>query len=209
MAEIVVRNWRNEALRTLELDDRVFAYPFKEHLVYEAMCAHLAGARRGTHKTKNRSEVSGGTRKPWAQKHTGRARHGDIRSPLWRHGGTVFGPQPRDYRWGMSKRARRNALRSVLALKHRAQELVCLESLELPSPKTREFRRVLREELGLKGKVLFLQEQPHRNLELASRNLPGLKVVPVLGANVVDLLRHDVVVASEAALLRLAEVLTR
>ena len=99
MAEISVRNWENEILRTLELNPAVFDYPYKEHLIHEAVLAYQAGGRSGCHKTKNRVEVSGGTRKLWRQKHTGRARMGDNRSPLWRHGGTVHGPRPRDYSW--------------------------------------------------------------------------------------------------------------
>jgi hypothetical protein len=99
MAQIPVRDWNNKTLRTLELDEAVFGYPLKEHLIYEAVCAYRAGGRSGTHKIKNRSEVSGGTKKLWKQKHTGRARVGDNRSPLWRHGGTIQGPVPRDYSW--------------------------------------------------------------------------------------------------------------
>ena len=103
MAEISVRNWNNETVRTLELSDTVFDYPLKEHLVFEAVLAYRAAGRAGTHKTKNRIEVSGGTRRLWKQKGTGRARMGDNRSPLWRHGGTVHGPQPRDYSWKFPK----------------------------------------------------------------------------------------------------------
>src|SRR5210317_1720637 len=117
MPEITVKNLSNQTLRTLELDPAVFDYPLKEHLIYEAVLAYQAAGRRGTHKVKNRREVSGGTRKLWRQKHTGRSRVGDNRSPLWRHGGTVHGPVPRDYTWGMPKRMRRNAIRSALAQK--------------------------------------------------------------------------------------------
>ena len=107
MPDITVRNWNNKELRTLELDEAVFGYPMKPHLVYEAVCAHRAGGRGGHHKVKNRVEVSGGTRKVWRQKGTGRARVGENRSPLWRHGGTVHGPSPRSYAWAMPKRMRR------------------------------------------------------------------------------------------------------
>jgi large subunit ribosomal protein L4 len=209
MAEIVVRNWDNQTVLTLKLDDGVFGYPYKEHHIHEAMCAFRAAGRRGTHKTKNRSEVSGGTRKLWKQKHTGRARMGDTRSPLWRHGGTVFGPQPRDYAWHFPRQMRRNAIKSALAQKLREGRLVCLESLDLPSPKTRELETRVTSGLGVSGKALLLPEETLRNLELAARNNPRLTVARALGASIVDLLAHETVIASEGALLRLAEVLAR
>ena len=119
-------NWKNKTVRTLELDPEVFDYPLKQHLIYEAVWPTRPAGRRGTHKTKNRVEVSGGTRKVWRQKGTGRARVGDNRSPLWRHGGTVHGPQPRDYSWNFPQDAA-NALRSALAQKLRDGKLVCLD----------------------------------------------------------------------------------
>lgn len=209
MAEIAVRNWENEVIRTLELDDAVFAYPLNEHLIHEAVCAYRAAGRRGTHKTKNRVEVSGGTRKLWRQKHTGRSRIGDIRSPLWRHGGTVHGPQPRDHSWRFPKRKRRNALKSALAEKHRMGKLVCLEALELSSHRTAELEKMVSGGLGIKGKVLLLEAEASRNLQLAARNNPRLTVARALNASVVDLLRHETVVASETALTKLTEVLAR
>ena len=136
MAEIAVKDWKNKTIRKLKLDDAVFEYPYKEHLIFEAMLAFRAAGRRGTHKAKNRVEVSGGTRKVWRQKGTGRARVGDNRSPLWRHGGTVHGPRPRDYGWSFPKRMRRNAIKSALAQKHREGKLLCLNALDVESPKT-------------------------------------------------------------------------
>jgi len=209
MPEISVRNWDNQVLRTVALDAAVFDYPAKPHLVYEAVCAYQAGGRRGTHKTKNRVEVSGGTKKLWRQKGTGRARMGDNRSPLWRHGGTVHGPVPRDYAWSLPRRMRLNALRSVLSEKLRHGQLVCLESLEPASPKTQALDRVLRDKLGLAGKALLLPLDDQPNLELAARNNERLSVVRALGVSVVDLLGHETVVTSEAALARLTEVLQR
>ncbi len=209
MAQVPVLNWNRETVRTLELPDAVFTYPSKEHLVYETVCAYRAAGRAGTHKTKNRSEVSGGTRKLWKQKHTGRARMGDNRSPLWRHGGTVFGPRPRDYAWDLPKKMRRNALKSVLAEKLREGRILCLESLDIASPKTRELEAALSGKLGVSGKALLVPEASGPNLELAARNNPRLKVVRALGVSVVDLLDHDTLVFSEPALRRLAEVLAR
>lgn len=209
MAQISVRNWKNEELKTLELNSTVFDYPLKQHLIWEAVQAYRAGGRAGTHKTKNRKEVSGGTRKLWKQKGTGRARVGDNRSPLWRHGGTVHGPQPRDYSWNFPKRARRNAIRSALAQKLRDGELTCLESLALESHRTKGLEEALAGGLGLAGKTLLVTTDEERNLELAARNNPRLKVVRALSVEVIDLLHHERVVFSEAALVRLSEVLAR
>jgi large subunit ribosomal protein L4 len=209
MPEISVRNWKNEAIRTLELDPAVFDYPMKKHLVYEAVLAHQAGGRSGTHKVKNRVEVSGGTRKLWRQKHTGRARVGDNRSPLWRHGGTVHGPTPRDYSWKFPKKMRRNALRSILAQKLRDDLLVCIETFNLETHKTADLERSLASDLGIVNKALLVTDEAERNLELAVRNNPRLKVVRPLAVNVVDLMYHDTVLFSEAALTRINEVLAR
>ena len=209
MAEITVRDWSNKPLRTLQLDPAVFDYPVKEHLVYEAVVAYQAAGRRGTHKTKNRVEVSGGTKKLWKQKHTGRARMGDNRSPLWRHGGTVQGPVPRDYSWRMPRRMRRNALRSVLSQKLREGRLVCVADFELASAKTRELDRAVTSGLGVAGTTLLVPVEHVSNLDLAARNNPRLTVVRALGISVVDLLDHETAVFSEAALQRLSEVLAR
>jgi large subunit ribosomal protein L4 len=209
MAEIDVRNWKNNTVRTLELDPDVFDYPLKQHLLYEAVLAHQAAGRRGTHKTKNRIEVSGGTRKLWRQKHTGRARVGDNRSPLWRHGGTVHGPQPRSYAWRFPKKMRRNALRSALAQSLREGKIICIEQFELDSHRTKDLEQALAGGLGITGRALLIPAEEERNLELAARNNPRLKVVRSLGLNVVDLLHHDTLLFSEAALKQLSEVLAR
>lgn len=209
MAEIAVKNWKNETVRTLDVSDDVFNYPLKSHLIYEAVCAYRAGGRAGTHKTKNRSEVSGGTKKLWKQKHTGRARMGDSRTPLWRHGGTVFGPQPRDYSWAFPRRMRLNAIKSALAQKLRDGKVVCLEAMAVPSARTRELEKSVGQGLGVSGKVLLMSEVEDRNLALASRNNARLKLVPPLGVSIVDLLEYDTVVVSEGAFRKLQEVLTK
>ncbi|HXV76060.1 MAG TPA: 50S ribosomal protein L4 [Candidatus Polarisedimenticolaceae bacterium] len=209
MPEIAVRNWKNEPVRSLDLDASVFDYPLKKHLIYEAVLAYRAAARAGTHKVKNRVEVSGGTRKLWKQKHTGRARMGDNRSPLWRHGGTVHGPQPRDYSWKFPKRMRRNALRSALAQKLREGKLVCIEAFDLPSHKTQEFDRAVAGGLGIHGKTLMVPAETEEKLELATRNNPRFTAVRALGVSVVDVLGHDTLLFSEEALRRLSEVLAK
>ena len=207
MSEIQVRNWTNKKIRTLELDPAVFDYPYKEHLVWEAVQAYQAGGRSGTAKTKNRVDVSGGTCKVWRQKGTGRARVGDNRSPLWRHGGTAHGPQPRDYSWNFPRRMRLNALRSVLAQKHRDGQVVCLEDLAVKEPKTAALENRLSGKLKLSDKTLLVPLEEDRNLELAVRNNPRLSVVRALGLSVVDVLDCDTMVISEPAIKRLSEVL--
>jgi large subunit ribosomal protein L4 len=209
MAAISVRNWKNKELRSIDLDPAVFDYPMKEHLVFEAVTAYQAAARAGTHKVKNRIEVSGGTKKLWRQKGTGRARVGDNRSPLWRHGGTVHGPRPRSYAWDFPKKMRRNALKAVLAQKYRDGQLVCLDSLALESPKTRDLEQAVRKSLGLERRVLFLSREREPNLELASRNHPNLDAARALGVSIVDLIECDAVVIAEDALVELSEVLAR
>ncbi len=209
MPKIPVLNWQNKQVRTLDLDAAVFDFPMKGHLVYEAVCAHRAGGRRGTHKVKNRVEVSGGTRKVWRQKGTGRARVGDNRSPLWRHGGTVHGPTPRDYSWSFPKRKRRTALKCAISEKVREGKLVCVEAFGLESHRTRALEESLANGLGLAKRTLLMPLEDERNLLLAAGNNPRLRVVRALGVSVVDLLRHDTVVISEEALKKLGEVLAR
>jgi large subunit ribosomal protein L4 len=207
MPQIEVKDWKNATVRTRELDPAVFEYPMKEHLVYEAVCAYRDGGRRGTHKVKNRVEVSGGTRKLWRQKGTGRARTGDNRSPLWRHGGVVHGPTPRDYSWRLPKRMRRNALRSLLSQKLRDGQIVCVEGFALSGHRTKELESAVRGGLGIEKRALLLPLDEERNLSLAARNNPRLTVVRALGVSVVDLMSHDIVVISDEALGRLSEVL--
>jgi large subunit ribosomal protein L4 len=207
MAQIEVRDWSNKTLRKLELDADVFEYPWKEHLVWEAVQAYRAAGRGGNAATKNRVNVSGGGKKPWKQKGTGRARVGDNRSPLWRHGGTVHGPQPRSYAWKFPRKMRLNALRAVLAQKLRDGEIVCMEALEFAEPKTKSLELALATKMGLQKKTLLVPLDDERNLELAARNNPRLNVVRALGVSVVDLLDCDNVVMSEAAIKRLSEVL--
>jgi large subunit ribosomal protein L4 len=209
MPAIPVRNWKNEEVRSFSIDDAMFSYPLKEHLIYEAVCAYRAAARRGTHKTKNRTEVSGGTKKLWKQKHTGRARMGDNRSPLWRHGGTVQGPVPRDYAWDFPKKMRRNAIKSALAQKLRDGKVVCVEGFELKSHKTKDLESALAKGLKVAGKTLLVSERERENLERAAKNNPRLTAVRALGMSIVDLLDHDTLVVSEPALKKLHEVLSR
>lgn len=207
MPELKIRNLKNETIRTISLPDEVYAAPLHRQMLYEAVRQYRNNARAGTHDTKNRKDVSGGGKKPWRQKHTGRARHGSTRSPLWRKGGTVHGPTPRSYAFHLPRKVRHGALRSALSIKVRDERLVAVDSLEVQAPKTRELVRVLEEGLGISSRVLLVSETGSRNLELAARNNPLVKVVRPLAVNVYDLMTHDWVLASEAALGALTEML--
>jgi large subunit ribosomal protein L4 len=174
--KVPVLSIQNETVREIQLSPTVFAGGVNGHLIYEAVRHHRAGARRGTHMTKNRALVSGSGRKPWRQKGTGRARVGDAATPLWRHGGTVFGPQPRDYSYSMPKKARAAALRSVLAQRLQEGALKVVEGFPLEAPKTRALRGLL-DGLGVAGKAVIVEHEPADALILSSRNLPGVRVV--------------------------------
>jgi large subunit ribosomal protein L4 len=203
-----VRNWDNKVVGEIELPSEVFSYSSRPHLVYEVIKAYLAGLRRGTHATKTRSMVSGGGKKPWKQKGTGRSRHGSIRSPLWRHGATTFGPQPRSYAVKVNIKAKKNALKSVLSERLAGGQLHVLESLEIDSHRTKEFLARLAK-LGLAGeKVLLVDSFENLNLMLATRNRPELDTADALHVHVYQVLEARQVVFSRRALAQLSEVLS-
>ncbi|HET6372054.1 MAG TPA: 50S ribosomal protein L4 [Candidatus Polarisedimenticolia bacterium] len=204
---VKVRDLENREVREFSLPGTVFSVEPNRPLIYEAVRAYTAAARRGTHDTKTRAEVSGSGRKLWKQKKTGRARIGSVRSPLWRHGGTVHGPTPRSYAYAFPRRKRAGALRVAMSQKLREGRLMIVDNLELDSHKTKAFaQRILK--LGVQGSALLLDEPVPRNLNLAARNLPTCKVGRASGVNIVDVLRHDWVVVTEAGARKLSEVLT-
>jgi len=206
--KIDVRNWDNEVVGNLELPDELFARQVSEHLVWEVVRAHLASRRRGTHKTKERGEVAGTGTKPWKQKHTGRARVGERRSPLWRSGGTVHGPRPRSYVMKVNRKARRIALQGVLSQRLAEGRLLVLDSLTLNQPKTKDFIAHL-DRLGVQGeKVLLVEGLENLNLHLASRNRPEVKMLDAASLNAYEVLNHRWIVASEPAVRSLVEVLS-
>jgi len=206
--KIEVRNWDNKVTGKMELPDAIFARKVNQHLVWEVVRAYLASRRRGTHKAKERSEVTGTRSKPWRQKHTGRARAGSRQSPLWRSGGTVHGPRPRSYAQKVNKKARRAALSGVLSQRLAQGRLLVLDSMELDVPKTKDFLARL-DGLGVRGeKVLLVDGLENLNLHLASRNRPELKLLDASSLNAYEVLNHRWVVASEPALRALAEVLS-
>lgn len=205
-AKVKVKDLNNKDVREVPLSAEIFGADPNRSLVYEAVRAYLAAGRRGTHSTKTRAEVAGSGRKLWKQKKTGRARIGSVRSPLWRHGGTVHGPTPRSYEYKFPRRKRAGALKVALSQKLREGRLLVLDNLSLDTHKTKAFAGKLAS-LGVQGSSLVLDEPVRHNLTLAGRNLPDCKVVAASGVNIVDLLRHDWLVVTEAAARKLEEVL--
>jgi large subunit ribosomal protein L4 len=197
MAKIPILNESGQVAGELEVPAEFFSYPVKQHLLYEVVVEHQAKQRRGTAATKTRAEVSGSNRKPWRQKGTGRARVGSIRSPLWRKGGTVHGPQPRDYKYDMPKQARRNALRSALALRFAEKRLLVLADANLKEPKTKEASRLLKA-LELDS-ALIVDRAANKNLFIAVRNIPKVKAADVDHLSVFDVLAHKWLVFTQRA----------
>ena len=203
MLKLDVLDKGGKTARSIELPDGVFAYPAKDHLIYEAVINYQANQRRGTAATKTRSLVTGGGKKPWRQKGTGRARAGSSRSPLWKKGATTFGPKPKDYSYEIPKKARRNALKSALSMKLKANRILVLEDLALAEAKTKAAAAWLK---GLKvDSALIVDGADNRNLFLALRNIPKVKAVDPLRLNVYDVLDHKWLVFSEQALTSVME----
>jgi large subunit ribosomal protein L4 len=192
-----VWNTANEQVGTLELSGPAFGGEVNEALLWEVVRMQLANRRQGTHDVKSRSEVRGGGRKPWRQKGTGRARSGSTRSPVWRGGGTAFGPTPRDYSYSMPKKKRRAALYSALAAKVRDGELLIVDSLALPEAKTKALVSVLKA-LNLENVLVVIPEKDV-TVERCARNVPWVKVLRLEGLNVYDILRHEKLVMLKGA----------
>ncbi|HXE75926.1 MAG TPA: 50S ribosomal protein L4 [Candidatus Xenobia bacterium] len=206
MPTVDVKNLANKKVGTVELRDDVFAARVNEALLWESVRHYLAGLRRGTHKTKTRGEVSGGGKKPWRQKGTGRARAGSTRSPLWRHGGTTQGPQPRDYSYDFPHKKLLGALRSALSAKLEAERLTVVDSLALETHKSKALRQAL-DKLGADKTLLIVDANGDRNLRLASRNLRGVKLVASHEVHPYHLLSHDRVLFSQAAVEKLQQAI--
>lgn len=206
MPSVDVIDLNNQKVGTVDLADEVFAAPVNEDLLYEAVRHHLAGTRRGTASTKTRHEVAGSGKKLWKQKGTGRARMGSIRSPLWRHGGTTHGPQPRDYSYHLPRKMQLGALKSALSAKLRDGELRVVREFAIAEAKSKLMRQTL-DTIEVKRTVLLVDNSDNRNLQLSSRNLPGVKLVLSRDVNVYDLLGHNQVLMTEAAAKKLSEAL--
>ncbi|QHJ69652.1 50S ribosomal protein L4 [Planococcus halotolerans] len=207
MPKVALLNQTGSQVGDIELNDYVFGIEPNESVLFDAVIAQRASLRQGNHKVKNRSEVAGGGKKPWRQKGTGRARQGSIRSPQWRGGGVVFGPTPRSYSYKLPKKVRRLAMRSALSTTVVNENLMVLEGLTFDAPKTKSFLQ-LQNDLSLGKKVLFVTEDVNENLALSARNVQGMTVISATGINVLDLLGHDKVVMTKAAIEKIEEVLS-
>ena len=201
-----VLNANNEKVDSLELPSAIFDAPVKPHLLHDIVRMQLANRRQGTAKSKGRSEVSGGGKKPWRQKGTGRARAGTTRSPLWRHGGTIFGPHPREYGFQLPKAARRQALCGALTAKAQEGAIRLLESLSLEKPSTKAMRSLLRG-VGVQGKALVVLPGRDEVVEKSVRNLPEVRVLTVQGLNVYDVLKADTLIMTPEGVHTLREAL--
>lgn len=207
MVDCVVQNWQGEEVGQATLDLRVAKEGTAAHIVHRAMVRQMTNARQGTASTKTRAEVSGGGRKPWRQKGTGRARAGSNRSPLWRGGGVIFGPKPREFNLKMNRKERRLALRT--ALQGRANDLIVVEDFteQLPRPKTKEFVSAMtRWGVPTDAKVLVILPELAEMVYLSARNLPKVKLIAANNLNVYDLLNADKVVTTSIALAKIQEV---
>ena len=207
MPVVDVKNLDGKKVGELELADAVFAAKVNPHLLYETVRWYLASQRAGTHKTKGRGEVAGSGRKLWRQKGTGRARVGSIRSSIWRKGGTVHGPQPRSYAYRLPHKMFLGALRSALSAKLADQKLTVIDAWTLETHKTKAFRQVLDRLHGETRTILLVENAANRNLEFASRNLDGVKLVSPAALQPYDLLRHDRLMISKDAAMKLGAAL--
>ena len=204
MAKVTVYNMKGSEVGSLELNDAVFGVDVNEHLVHMAVVQQLANNRQGTQKAKTRAEVSGGGRKPWRQKGTGRARQGSTRSPQWTHGGVVFAPTPRDYTFKLNKKEKRAALKSALTAKVNDQKFIVLDELKLDAIKTKEFKTVL-DNLKVEGALVVLNDND-QNVILSARNIPAVKTTQINSLNVFDVLKYQNVVSTKAAVASIEEV---
>jgi large subunit ribosomal protein L4 len=189
MTTLVVYDVGNQKVNDIELNDQIFDAKMNPSLFYDVVRRHLASQRKGSASTKNRALVRGGGAKPWRQKGTGRARAGSRRSPLWRGGGTIFGPMPRDYVLTLPKKVRRAALRATLSLKRQEGKLILLDKFPLDGFKTREVLEVLRR--FQVEDALIVTDEKHLFLERSARNIPNIEVIHYEGLNVYDILNHE------------------
>ena len=206
MPTVSVFSMNGEQVGEMELNDKVFGEKFHASVIHEVAVSQMANARVGTASTKGRGEVRGGGRKPWRQKGTGRARVGSIRSPLWRGGGVVFGPKPRDYGYALPRKVRRLALRSALSEKVAQNNLIVLESLEFEKPKTKQMVEVLKA-FNADKKAVIVTKDVDENIIKSARNIPGVMSRTSDNISVLDLVTHNKVMITRDAVVRIQEVL--
>lgn len=205
MPKAALYNTKGEQVGEVELSDDVFGVEVRPDIMHRAVVNFLANQRQGTSSTLTRGEVSGGGRKPWRQKGTGRARHGSIRSPLWRKGGIVFGPKPRSYNFTLPKKLKRYALKSALSSKVVDNELIILDSLKIEAPRTKIMAEILKN-IKADKKALIVLPDKDENVEKSARNLPGIKTTSVNTLNVYDILNHENLIITKEAVERVEEV---
>ena len=205
MANVSVYNMEGKEVGKMDLNDAVFGVEINEHLVHMAVVQNLANKRQGTQKAKTRAEVSGGGRKPWRQKGTGHARQGSTRAPQWTHGGIVFAPKPRSYRYVLNKKVRRLALKSVLSAKAAEGCLVVIDSIKQTEIKTAEFRKFLNA-VKVDGKAVVVTPAMDETIVKSARNLPGVLTTPAAQLNVYDIVNAKYLVVDQAALAKIEEV---
>lgn len=203
MSPVKVYSTGKKKVSEMKLDDRVFNAEIKDHLLHDVVRMQLAKRRAGTASTKIRSEVRGGGRKPYRQKGTGRSRAGSIRSPLWRGGGVIFGPAPRDFGFRIPKKARKQALRMALSARAAEGKVLVLNQFQLKGIKTKSFVEVLRR-FGMEKALIVIGEE-NFNLERSARNVPGVKVLRVEGLNVYDILNHENLILVKDAVEKIQE----
>ncbi|MCK4648831.1 50S ribosomal protein L4 [bacterium] len=204
MPKLDLHNIEGKRIGELSLSSKVFGTKVNEALLYEVVRRGLASRRRGTASTKERSQVRGGGRKPWRQKGTGRARAGSIRSPIWKGGGTTFGPHPRDYSYSLSKKARRKSLRCALSAKFKEKKILILDRMDLKEAKTKRMVNILTKLRSGKTPLLIVEEK-NEMVRRSARNIEGVKVLSPNSLNVYDLLNHDRLILTKEALTRLEE----
>ena len=204
MANVSVLNMEGKEVGSMELNDAVFGVEINEHLVHQAVVLQLANNRQGTQKAKTRSEVSGGGRKPWRQKGTGRARQGSTRAPQWTGGGVVFAPVPRDYSFKMNKKEKRAALKSVLTSKVQENKFIVLDELKLAEVKTKEMKKVL-DNLKVNNALVIIGDDSE-NVALSARNIAGVQTASVNTINVFDMLKYNTIIATKSSVASIEEV---
>ena len=205
--ELPVVNASGNAIDTVSIDDGILDVPMNPTLVHQALVIYQLNQRQGTHSTRTRAEVSGGGRKPWIQKHTGRARQGSIRAPQWRHGGIAFGPKPRDYRKALPRAMRRKALQCVLSDKIRNGRLICIDSLDSLDGRTKSMKALL-ESLGITRSVLVVTGEAQQNVARAGGNLKQVWTLPSDLVNANDVLKKDTILITVDGIRRIAQLCT-
>ncbi|MCL0071846.1 50S ribosomal protein L4 [Peptococcaceae bacterium] len=206
MPKVAVYNINGGQVGEIELNDAVWGIEPNKYVLHQAVVMQLASRRLGTHATKTRGMVRGGGRKPWRQKGTGRARHGSIRSPIWRGGGTVFGPHPRKYGFSLPKKARRLAMKSALSSRVKSNDILVLDSLDMSVPKTKEMVKIL-SNLNIDKKALIVTAEYNESVFKSARNIPYVTQLKADKLNVYDVLNHQKLIITKDAVAKIEEVL--